>query len=193
MINNRLKSGNSKLDKGVLIFDLPAVKTCPNSSDCKDRCYGFKGEWRPCVRQWRQENWVLAKSGRLWPLLRAQLARTGKRIVRIHSSGDWYSQDYLDNWVGIAREFPNIRFYVYTKTITHCPERGRRDFTDVPDNMNVIDSYIDGKVNFGSPSYVKAMARHGAFVCPVTDYSTAQCMKDCDYCLEGNRPVFYEH
>ena len=35
-VNSLLSKGNSKLDRGVLIFDTLAVYTCPHCKECKD-------------------------------------------------------------------------------------------------------------------------------------------------------------
>jgi hypothetical protein len=37
--------------------------------------------------------------------------------VRIHDSGDFHSQAYLDAWKDAARFFPNVTFYAYTKSL----------------------------------------------------------------------------
>lgn len=39
-----------------------------------------------------------------------------KDEVRIHESGDFYNQNYLDAWVKVAKAFPNVVFYAYTKS-----------------------------------------------------------------------------
>jgi hypothetical protein len=38
--------------------------------------------------------------------------------VRLHSSGDFFSQAYFDGWLNVARRFPNILFYCYTKSLS---------------------------------------------------------------------------
>ena len=37
--------------------------------------------------------------------------------VRIHDSGDFYSVDYLNKWVQIAKDNKDVIFYAYTKSI----------------------------------------------------------------------------
>lgn len=43
---------------------------------------------------------------------------SGAAAVRIHDSGDFYDADYLDRWVEVAHEVPDILFYAYTKEVT---------------------------------------------------------------------------
>lgn len=45
---------------------------------------------------------------------------TGKKDeVRIHESGDFYNQKYLDAWVMVAKSMPDILFYAYSKSIPY--------------------------------------------------------------------------
>mgnify|MGYP003651091496 FL=1 len=55
--------------------------------------------------------------------------------VRIHDSGDFYSPEYLNKWVTIAKQNKNVIFYAYTKSI--------KFFTEgliVPTNLKIIFS-----------------------------------------------------
>jgi hypothetical protein len=38
-------------------------------------------------------------------------------VVRIHDSGDFFSHDYLDAWLDVARQRPRTLFYHYTKSL----------------------------------------------------------------------------
>jgi hypothetical protein len=37
--------------------------------------------------------------------------------VRLHESGDFFSQEYFDAWINVARYRPNTLFYAYTKAL----------------------------------------------------------------------------
>lgn len=37
--------------------------------------------------------------------------------VRIHSSGDFFSGEYLRAWLTVAREMPKLKFYCYSKSL----------------------------------------------------------------------------
>jgi hypothetical protein len=41
----------------------------------------------------------------------------GGRAVRIHDAGDFFSRDYLQLWLDIAKEIPDVLFYAYTKEV----------------------------------------------------------------------------
>lgn len=42
---------------------------------------------------------------------------SGGAAVRIHDAGDFFSDDYLELWLQIARETPDVLFYAYTKEV----------------------------------------------------------------------------
>ncbi len=42
----------------------------------------------------------------------------GCAAVRIHDSGDFFSEQYLDAWTSIAEAVPDVLFYAYTKEVT---------------------------------------------------------------------------
>jgi len=107
---NRLVKGNSKLHN-ILIFDLPAVKSCLNCADCKDRCYAVKAEAQYTdTRIFRDTNFFMYanNSDLLKKLIIEQLSNTKCKTVRLHSSGDFFSQQYVNFWAEIIGMFPEI-------------------------------------------------------------------------------------
>lgn len=45
-------------------------------------------------------------------------ADSGAPAIRIHDSGDFFAEWYLEDWLSIARQNPRLLFYAYTKEIT---------------------------------------------------------------------------
>lgn len=41
----------------------------------------------------------------------------GGRAVRVHDSGDFFSDEYLRAWLQVARDTPDVLFYAYTKEV----------------------------------------------------------------------------
>jgi hypothetical protein len=196
---NRMSEGNNKIrGKNVLIFNLPAVITCLNNSDCATKCYAKKAEKMfEVVRRFRALNFYLAvnEPDLLKELIGAQIKRklkhTDSLVVRIHESGDFFCQDYINMWTDIVNSFPQVRFWCYTKT------KDLLDFSlmeSLP-NINVINSYINGKLNFGSKDYVNNFIKDDpeCFLCPAVRNHSIACSVDCQYCLSGKKPVFYKH
>ncbi len=159
--------GNSKLSRDVLIFDTLAVYTCGNCADCANRCYAVKAQKAyPTCWDKRAVNTYLAAHNiaLLRHLLVLQLATSNKPYVRIHASGEFFSQRYVDMWTDIAMLFPHIKFYYYTKM------HGLLDFSRLESlpNVNAVKSILpDGSVNFGGYEYVEQKAaQFGIPVCP---------------------------
>jgi len=190
---NRLVKGNSKLHN-ILIFDLPAVKTCLNCSTCKDKCYAKKAEVQYTdTRIYRDTNFFMYanNSDLLHKLICDQLSKTKITVVRLHSSGDFFSQDYISFWNSIVKQFPSIKFYAYTKVESIL------DFTEIKanSNFNLISSFVHGNLNFGSLDYCKDLkAKYKSFICPVTSgIKDIKCGKGCVYCVTKNNVCFVEH
>jgi hypothetical protein len=49
--------------------------------------------------------------------------RNGGSAVRIHDSGDFFSDEYLAAWLIIAELYPEILFYAYTKEVTRFRDK----------------------------------------------------------------------
>jgi hypothetical protein len=58
-------------------------------------------------------------------------------IVRIHSAGDYFSPEYFDAWLAVARLNPDILFYSYTKALPYWVNR----ISMIPDNFVLTASY----------------------------------------------------
>lgn len=149
--------GNSKV-KNAVIFDLLAGHTCPGAKDClarvnntaagrriqdgKDqvfRCYAASLEAVfPKVYDAHKHNLNLLKNKTVAEMVSLIYAALPKfaGAVRIHSSGDYFSQDYFDAWLEIARLFPKITFYGYTKSLPFWIAR----LSQIPSNMTLVAS-----------------------------------------------------
>ena len=133
-----LKPGNTKTgkkcygfsmlptDRSFLIPHINVVQeikgTCKlTCTDCdgKDTCYGTKGHYTHMnVKISLANNTILAYYylDFLYRLLHAQLStfRPGT-IVRIHITGDFFNNAYVEMWKKLIAEFPVLRFWSYTK------------------------------------------------------------------------------
>lgn len=143
-------NGNKKLRNTdtvrFMIWNLPAVKTCPFRTEmCEKSCYARKAERvYPSVLPSREQNY----NDSLDPDFTENMIYTietelkkkkyiGKKVVfRIHESGDFYNLEYTEKWVNIARYFeddPRIIFLAYTKSILYFMTAGLQ----VPHNFVV--------------------------------------------------------
>lgn len=152
-------NGNMKLKNNdslrFMIWNLPAVKTCPFATKhCKAACYALKAERQyPDCRFSRASN--LKRSQRddfvsnMIYTIETELDTPkfkGKQVVfRIHESGDFYNLAYTAKWLEIARHFENTRnlvFMAYTKSIGYFVELGYNT-PNFPDNLVIISSVWD--------------------------------------------------
>jgi len=155
--NLKWTQGNEKLNKDnggvyrILGYGIPADysfgdgnNTCPGANACRGVCYAKQGRYAmPNVRNARLHNFNLFLNDGPDVFAEkaiADLERLTKRynVVRLHDSGDFFSQAYLDAWKFIARFFPSVIFYAYTKSL-HLDIA-----TDKPDNLRIVQS-LGGK------------------------------------------------
>lgn len=193
-MSDPLTFGNSKLGKSIAIFDLLAVHSCLNCKSCAKGCYALKAQRQyPTVFDKRAINTYLARENisMLRALIVASLMLNNPKFVRIHSSGDFLSQAYVNMWAEIAALFPTIRFYTYTKV------KGIFDFSKAERVINIIESVLpDGDINFGSLEYVKEKsAKFGIPICPVgvTEGKDFKCGESCTLCMNHKQVLFLQH
>src|SRR5579872_3308887 len=138
---NRLKigSGNAKLDRAIATFSLPAGWFCPFAKDCKSkssrkdgtiqdgphtqfRCYAATNEARArSVRDARWHNAKLLKGKSKKEMTELLLASISQYVgyLRMHVSGDFFSQAYFDAWLEFARQRPRTLCYGCTKAVAY--------------------------------------------------------------------------
>jgi hypothetical protein len=129
--------GNAKVSNAIATFSLPAGFTCPYAKEClskasklsgkivdgqhcKFRCWAASQECTfPSVRKSRWNNFNLLKNQKSNIQSTADLIQRslpyGIAMIRIHVSGDYYSESYFLSWLNVALNNPMTVFYGYTK------------------------------------------------------------------------------
>lgn len=117
---------------GVWNWTLPAwagrlpdgrsYNTCPSAGVCRHVCYARHGTYTwPVVRAKHQANlaFVLDDLPGWEEAMTAELAarKFHGAWVRIHDSGDFFSDAYTHAWLRIMRRRPEVNFYAYTKEV----------------------------------------------------------------------------
>ena len=117
---------------GVWNWTLPAwadrfpdgktYNTCPSAGICRHVCYARHGTYTwPTVKAKHQANlrFVLDDMPGWQQAMGDELGRKKFRgiWVRIHDSGDFFSDAYLLAWLRIIRARPETNFYAYTKEV----------------------------------------------------------------------------
>lgn len=175
-----LKYQNAKL-REQFIFNLPAGK--PTCGRVCPGCYALKAEVRfpRTVLPYRQVRLAASKSPDFASLIISELSssRRSARTVRIHESGDFYSQTYLDSWITIAQALPQFTFYAFTKRYSDF------DFSiarSTP-NLVIINSLHSGSLNYGPLSSLDPSRP----ICPVTLSQPVTCGTTCRLCM--SKPI----
>lgn len=167
MTKLKFGKGNAKLDSRVATFSLPAGKTCPGANECKSmaiekdgkrtikdgprtvfRCFAATQEvLYTNTFAARAHNLSLLKAcGKgqkgqtaMTKLIQRSLPKKAK-WVRVHVSGDFYSQAYFNAWLCVTVANPKVLFYAYTKSLPFWVNK----LGWIPDNF-VLTASVGGK------------------------------------------------
>ena len=139
--NEKMKHSNGALEQffnvgfaaltGIAVDEttnkLIIVNTCPGAGSCKVDCFAMKGGKIQFKGGWLSDGRILTEllndpqgfSSRLSNEI-AKEEKLGQKggysvTVRWHDAGDFFSPEYLDLALNIAKQFPNVKFYAYTK------------------------------------------------------------------------------
>ena len=124
---------------GFLIFSIPAVYTCPFATEqCLKYCYAKSAYMYKSVCVNHVGNWIASlkddfieqacnairdtiytKKGTVRKAFQRPDGSIKKIYVRVHESGDFYSLEYLLKWLEIAKQFPDLQFFAYTKSVPY--------------------------------------------------------------------------
>jgi hypothetical protein len=146
-----LTNGNRELRAdGIFTWTLPALAAklstgknmlvCPSAGVCAQLCYARSGTYNfSNVKKAHVRNLEsILDNPQAWKTqlteeLKAKRYQGGKS-VRIHDSGDFFSEEYFLLWLDIAKENPNVFFYAYTKEVAMVKKY------QLPDNFVIIFS-----------------------------------------------------
>lgn len=213
----KFSQGNAKL-KQRLIFSLPAGKTCPGAVFCKSfavlqdngkrkiqdgkqtefRCFAASSEVQyDAVYNLRASNMELLMrsviEGSMVDLINASVQHHRKKntkLVRIHESGDFFSRGYLNAWIEVAKQNPDLKFYCYSKSLDF--------FLDLvlPENFYLTASYggkFDHLIDQGLfPRYAKVYKTEEEAIADglEVDHDDSHCFGDKPFALlvHGTQP-----
>lgn len=156
--NLKLKKLQKKLGlkrNEICSFDLPPAITCNPS--CKFRSMGASGklqkgnmgDFPSCYtaradaqypRTWRMRtrNYAaLLSSDNMEKLIEKSIPEKVK-VIRLHTSGDFFSYEYMLAWYNIAKNNPSLIIYTYTKQISFLLKLRK---LGLPKNLRIVGSY----------------------------------------------------
>jgi hypothetical protein len=137
-MDKKLLSQNGELrPDGIFNWSLPAFavklndgtnfNVCPNAGACASFCYARNGTYNfRNVKSRHIENleYVLYHPEQWFEKMLAEVSKPKMKgkYVRIHDAGDFFSKEYLELWLEIARKVPDVTFYCYTKEVAMFKE-----------------------------------------------------------------------
>lgn len=192
-ISKIITMGNLKMT--IPNFALPAMLTCPGAIElCIRYCYAKKAErLYPAVVVKRKANLELSKQENFVDIMIAEINQLPLMpYFRIHESGDFYNQEYLNKWYEIIKAFPKKKFLAFTKSFN-------LDFSGKPKNLNIYFSiWNDTKLNLiQGKRFNKAytvMVHKNYTGKNIEIEKSTQCKGYCDsclYCFENKGNVFF--
>lgn len=144
---------NDKLLKtNTVSFNLPAFESadgfrvCPGAGWCSLLCYARQGRIiiGDAARN-REINLAIVRTS--LPLFERlavlDLERIENDSIRLHDSGDFFNQEYLDTWFCIIRRFPQKAFYCYSKSLHLDWSRRPANFERSQSAGGKFDALID--------------------------------------------------
>jgi hypothetical protein len=156
-------TGNSKLEYTgrkngcfVYAFGLPSMITCPYKGVCQNYCYASYGRYTfPNVMDRVSDNLAFSRSPSFVEEAVKEIniiQRESKDIpvvIRLHDSGDFYSEEYIRSWYSIMSQTPDVRYYAYTKSfpliesIEDIPRP--KNFNYIPSKGGKMDSLLSNR------------------------------------------------
>ena len=195
-----LAKGNSKLSKSVGVWNILAgMEVC--NRECAG-CYAIAEQkrWKGTVLKGRNNRLEASKQTDFVSSMVVEILKSKFTMIRVHGSGEFYSQKYIDDWCKIADGVkalrPYISFYTYTK-------RDEFDFSELVkrDNFILHKSFVEvsGKkvMNFGKLDKIEKIQQEtGGFICPLATDRTGKCgTSACDFCMKKENegiPILFE-
>ena len=163
----KLLTQNSELrPDGIFNWSLPAFgvklsngrnfNVCPNAGACASFCYARNGTYNFSNVKGRHIanlEYILDEPKEWFNqmLSEVQHKKMVGKFIRIHDAGDFFSEDYLNQWLEIARLTPEVTFYCYTKEVSlfkrvvepNCPSNFRYLYSMGGKEDHLIDKEKD--------------------------------------------------
>lgn len=186
--------------------------SCPGATESCKSCYACKGRHVfNNVSNAHLNNFVHALVATKDKKLRTNFIDTiskvlsNKSLFRIHESGDFFSQEYLNIWNIIIGAHKSTKFWFYTRNFN-------LKYDKILSNSNVIgyisiDDYNIKAANSLQKKYPKFKLAYGpvtneqatelitnnTVICPLTNgktYSQLRC-SECKICISGSKNVIF--
>lgn len=115
-----IRPGNTKLGPLIHHWSIPAAirAICIGATDlCLKLCYAIHGHFNQTnVKNALASNYAESLEADFVQRVNSWLYALYVRILRVHASGEFYSAEYTDKWIEIAKQNQRVLFYAYTRS-----------------------------------------------------------------------------
>jgi hypothetical protein len=174
-------TNNAKLSLVTASFSIPPIEKV-----CRIVCYGcyaLRVARYPSVKKAWEENYKISQSPEFSDIAVGELLalkRKGIKYVRVHTSGEFYEQEYVNKWSEIAGRLDSLTFYVYTKNpweLDLSPLKKLPNFVlheqRIPKNYGTLKEIEDIQAKYPK-----------SFLCPYSKAREGECGGVCTWCME---------
>ena len=217
-----ISEGNEKVGN-VLCYNLPVYYTCAHDCECykNGTCYACKGCYnfasnqavysenyaffRKSTKDLNVENFISALS--------AEIKQHAKfNLFRYFTCGDIPNHLFLECMVQVAKQFPEIHFWSYTKKYNivnhYCDTFGR---AAIPENLVIVFSHwlnengsyyaMENPYRFPTSEFIpvgkEELAEKVTYICPCSDPNSLEhcdtCKHPCWKLKDGESMALLEH
>jgi len=210
-----LRPGNTKLGLLVHQWSIPSGlrHICVGASEiCLMLCYAMRHHYRrDGVKDAMDRNYKVSLRKDFVAIMLGWIRSLFVRVVRVHASGEFYSEEYVRKWISIVERTPKVTYYAYTRSwsdpevysalkelarlpnfvmwwscdrATGAPPRNagvRRAYLSIADD-DVPKFHVDLVFRNNSKTVMKWL--NGALVCPPENGATKTTCSLCQICFK---------
>jgi hypothetical protein len=168
-----------------------------DSPTCKFRCYGASLEcaFTP-VRNLHWDNFDTLRNaktvGKMTDILLNAISSKIK-VMRIHSFGDFFNQNYFSAWLNVTEKLSDISFFAYTKVLPFMKIARPANFAMVYSYGGLMDSLVaDEPIAYVVDSVAQAEKLGVPLAChdnPADDYNYVKAGKSFALVIHGTQPA----
>ena len=99
-------------------FSLPVIVTCPGTTPfCHRFCYGLNGWFKTAnIKRINEKRLDATLEPDFIDTITEEIRKTRAPAFRLHDVGDFYTVEYVEKWIQIAKRLPDVIFFGSTRS-----------------------------------------------------------------------------
>ena len=176
---------------------LPPIKSCGNCKDCASKYYANQAYRQyTTTRAAYDNNYKMATTShyKYFKEIQEYVSKRSPNYFRWHVSGDILNQEYFNDMVQIAEEYPNTKFLCFTKMYDIVNFYLKEQ--TLPPNLNIFFSiWLDNRI----PNIHRLSTARTVNKGDTDKYEGFKCEGNCSTCgfcfeaLNGSSVIFEMH